>query len=149
MKKRASIYEACIRSVLLYGTETWPITQKVENCIQTCDRRMLRYMADVFLQDRVPSAVVVERCGVGQVLDVVRSRRLRWFGHEERRVEGRVVESESMESHVFSWSRSRFSKLLESGVKVGFQNCWSQESESVFKTAGVRSQSRFFKTAGV
>ena len=49
----------------------------------------------------------------------------------------RVVESESVESHVFSWSRSRFSKLLE--------------SESVFKTAGVGvgSRSRFFKTAGV
>ena len=26
LKKRASIYEACIRSVLLYGTETWPMT---------------------------------------------------------------------------------------------------------------------------
>ena len=38
----------------------------------------------------------------------------------------RVVESESVESHVFSWSRSRF-----------------------FKTAGVGSRSRFFKTAGV
>ena len=35
-----------------------------------------------------------------------------------------------MESHVFSWSRSR-------------------ELESVFKTVGVRSRSRFFKTAGV
>ena len=38
------------------------------------------------------------------------------------------MESESVESHVFSWSRSRF-----------------------FKTAGVgvRSRSRFFKTVGV
>ena len=47
-------------------------------------------------------------------------------------VSSRVVESESVESHVFSWSRSR-------------------ESESVFKTAGVGvgSRSRFFKTAGV
>ena len=44
----------------------------------------------------------------------------------------RSLESESVESHVFSWSRSR-------------------ESESVFKTAGVGvgSRSRFFKTAGV
>ena len=44
----------------------------------------------------------------------------------------RSQESESVESHVFSWSRSR-------------------ESESVFKTAGVGvgSRSRFFKTAGV
>ena len=44
----------------------------------------------------------------------------------------RSLESESVESHVFSWSRSR-------------------ESESVFKTAGVGvgSRSRFFKTGGV
>ena len=61
----------------------------------------------------------------------------------------RVVESESelgvgqsVESHVSSWSRSRFSKLLESesGIGVGFlnlleselvfQNCWSRSQES-------------------
>ena len=50
----------------------------------------------------------------------------------------RVVESESVESDVFSWSRSQelesfFFKLLES--ESGFQKCWSR--------------SRFFKTAGV
>ena len=64
-------YEACIRSVLLYGKETWPMTQKVENCIQTCDRRMLRYMAGVSLQGRVPSADVALRCGDCQMLGVV------------------------------------------------------------------------------
>ena len=48
----------------------------------------------------------------------------------------RVVESESVESHVFSWSRSRF-----------FLNCWSRSR--VFKNAGVGVGSRFFKTAGV
>ena len=51
---------------------------------------------------------------------------------------------ESVESHVSSWSRSRFSKLLE----WVFQNCWSRSR--VFKNAGVgfkkvRSQSRFFE----
>ena len=45
----------------------------------------------------------------------------------------RVVEPESVESHVISWSRSHFFKLLES--ESGFQKCWSR--------------SRFFKTAGV
>ena len=48
-----------------------------------------------------------------------------------------VVESESVESHVFSWSRSRFFfKLLES--ESGFQKCWSR----FFKTAGVGVRSR-------
>ena len=62
-----------------------------KNCFfsnTTCDRQMLRYMADVSLLDSVPSAVVAERCWVSQVLDVVRSRRLHWFGHVERREEG-------------------------------------------------------------
>ena len=57
----------------------------------------------------------------------------------------RIVES--VESHVFSWSLSRFLKLLESesGVGVwfskmlesesGFQKCWSRSL--VFKNAGV------------
>ena len=61
-----------------------------------------------------------------------------------------------MESHVFSWSRSResesfFFKLLESesGVGVGFSKML--ESEWFFKTAGVGvgSRSQFFKTGGV
>ena len=50
----------------------------------------------------------------------------------------RVVESESVESHVFSWSRSRFSNLLESESVFSkllesesvFQNCWSRSQES-------------------
>ena len=58
----------------------------------------------------------------------------------------RVVESESVESHVFSWSRSLFLTLLES--ESGFQKCWSLSR--FFKTAGVGvgSRSWFFKTAG-
>ena len=48
----------------------------------------------------------------------------------------RVVESESVESHVFSWSRSHFFKIA--GFGVGFS-----------KNAGVGSRSRIFKTAGV
>ena len=39
-----------------------------------------------------------------------------------------------VKSHVFSWSRSGFSKLLES--ESVFLNCWSR----VFKTVGVRSR---------
>ena len=31
-----------------------------------------------------------------------------------------VVESESVESHVFSWSRSRWSRMFSAGVGVGF-----------------------------
>ena len=41
------VYEACIRSVMLYGGETWALTARLEAILLSCDRRMLRYMVGV------------------------------------------------------------------------------------------------------
>ena len=82
---RAAVYDACIRSVLLYSSETWATTKKLEDEIRRCDRRMLRFMAGVRLRDRVTSAEILERCGLKDILKVLQVRRLRWFGHVRRR----------------------------------------------------------------
>ena len=91
LRSRSSIYDACIRSVMLYGSETWPLTQHMEKSLISCDRRMLRYMAGVRLQDHVPSSAVAERCGLRQINDVLRIRRLRWYGHVRRREDGEAL----------------------------------------------------------
>ena len=88
LRSRSNIYDACIRSVMLYGAETWPLTQRLERVIVSCDRRMLRYMAGVRLQEHVPSEEVASRCGLRQISEVMRTRRLRWYGHVRRREEG-------------------------------------------------------------
>ena len=91
LKSRANIYDACIRSVILYGAESWPLTQRLEKYIQSCDRRLLRYMSGVSLRDRVSSAEVAQGCGLREILMVVRVRRLQWFGHVKRREEGEAL----------------------------------------------------------
>ena len=83
--KRAAMYDSCIRSVLLYVSETWPLTQSLESTIRSCDRRMIRHMAGVTLRDRVESNELLLRCGLTDVLEVIRVRRLRWYGHVVRR----------------------------------------------------------------
>ena len=55
---RGKVHEACIRSVMLYGKETWALTARLEGILLSCDRRMLRYMAGVTWRDRVRSAEV-------------------------------------------------------------------------------------------
>ena len=72
-------------SVLLYGAESWELTQRLEHLLRACDRRMLRYMASVSLADRMSSLEVARRCGVRLLEDALRERRLRWFGHVIRR----------------------------------------------------------------
>ena len=41
----------------------------------------------VFLSDRVPSKEILRRCGLDDILLVIRKRRLAWFGHIYRREE--------------------------------------------------------------
>ena len=87
LKYRGRVYDACVRSVLLYGSEGWPMTDRVQSIMTSCDRRMMRYMAGVSLRDRVRTEEVARRCGVDVLEIVMRERRLRWFGHVRRREE--------------------------------------------------------------
>ena len=49
---------------------------------------MLRFLAGVSLRDRVNSVEVARRCGLREISDMARVRRLLWYGHVHRRGEG-------------------------------------------------------------
>src|SRR5664279_2122963 len=66
---KGKIYSACIRSSMTYGSETWPM--KVEDMHR--------------LKDRKSSEESRQRLEIGNVADVIRRNRLRWFGHVERK----------------------------------------------------------------
>ena len=74
--RRAMVYQACIRSVLLYAAETWALTQRLTNMLQCCDRRMLRCICGVSLADRISSNMLLERCKLEDVNVVLRKKRL-------------------------------------------------------------------------
>ena len=61
---------------MLYGSETWAMTQKDEDIMRKCDRRMLRHMAGVKWQDGVSSQKVDKRCSLGDIQERTRQGRL-------------------------------------------------------------------------
>ena len=85
------IYCACVRPVLLYGAETWATTKAIEKKICSCDQWMLRHMAHVQWEDRVITEKVRRRCGVKDIMDVLKRNRLRWYGHVTRRDNDHVL----------------------------------------------------------
>jgi len=91
LKIRGSVHESCVRSVILYGGETWALTWKLEDVLNSCDSRMLRYMAGVRWQDRISSKEVAKRCGLKMIQDKLRQKRVQWFGHVRRETEGVVL----------------------------------------------------------
>jgi len=117
LKIRGSIYKACIRSVLLYGSETWALTKRLEELLRVNDSRMMRYMAGVKWEQRVPNEQVEDMCGVRQLRFRLRQGRLRWFGHVTRAGEesmlGRVKGMEVPESR----PRSRLKTVWMENVR--------------------------------
>ena len=70
---------------MIYGAASWALTQREEQLLESCDRRMMRRMCGLSLRDRVASVEILRRIGLEDILVVVRKRRMAWFGHVYRR----------------------------------------------------------------
>ena len=85
LHQKGKVYASCVRSCMVYGTETWPMTVEHMNKMERTEMRMVRWMNKVSLRDRIPSADLRTRCGIQPIAEVIRKNRLRWFGHVERK----------------------------------------------------------------
>jgi len=55
MIMRVKLYSNCVRSSKLHGSETWPVRKENEVALQRAKMRIVRWMCDVKVKDRVRS----------------------------------------------------------------------------------------------
>jgi len=84
LKLKGRLYDSCVRSCLLYASETWAMKVCHEKDLERAERRMVRWMCGVRLSDRVRTEELYRRLGIEEIGTKVRRGRLRWFGHVER-----------------------------------------------------------------
>ncbi|MBM6549315.1 reverse transcriptase family protein [Streptococcus dysgalactiae subsp. equisimilis] len=81
---KGRVYVATVRSVLLYGCETWPLRVEDVRRLSVFDNRCLRSIARIWWQHHV-SNVEVRRRVLGMdsraLSEVISLHRLRWLGH--------------------------------------------------------------------
>jgi len=95
LKMRGNLYRTCVRTVITYGCECWPIKKENEDTLKRAERRMIRMMCGVTLRNRVSSQNLQERLGLNEDISVVlKKARLRWFGHVYRREEDAGIRKE-------------------------------------------------------
>ena len=70
-------------SVLVYGSETWPLKVGDLERLERTERSMMRWMCGVSLKDRRKSEELQQQLGIECVSDVMRRGRLRRYGHAE------------------------------------------------------------------
>ena len=81
---RGRLFSSNVRSSMLHGTETWPMTSAALHRLCRNDRVMIRWICGVKPLDDPSMDELHAKLGICDLAILVRERRLRWFGHVMR-----------------------------------------------------------------
>ena len=81
---RGRLFSSNVRSSMLHGTETWPMTSNALHRLCRNDRAMIRWICGVKPLDDPSMDDLHAKLGICNLAVLVRERRLRWFGHVMR-----------------------------------------------------------------
>jgi len=70
---------------MLHGSETWPVRKENEVAFQHAGMRMVRWMCDVKVKDKVPNKESREGLRIDDMILILQQNRLRWYGHVLRK----------------------------------------------------------------
>lgn len=90
-KTKLTIYKTVYLPTLLYGSETWVMTEKLHKKIQVLEMKYLRKVAKVTIMDKIRNEEIRERLEIENVKKHIEKAQLRWWGHMKRLPEERQV----------------------------------------------------------
>ena len=85
LRLKAKVYEAIIRPALTYGRECWAMKVTNKRKIATTEMRMHRRILGVSRREHMRNDEIRRILHITPIDEVMRSGRLRWFGHVQRR----------------------------------------------------------------
>lgn len=92
LKLKGMVYRSCVRSVMLYGSETWCLSENEIVILRRTERAMVRAMCGVNLIEKKRTEELMEMLGLEETLgQMAKANGVRWYGHVLRRHEGHVL----------------------------------------------------------
>ena len=101
LKLKIRLLQSLVNSIFLYACETWTITKELQRKITTLEIRCLRRLLNISYRDRITNIEVRNRVTKeidphSELLAMVITQKLRWFGH--------VIRSNSMSKTILQGS---------------------------------------------
>ena len=94
---KAMVYRSCVRSVMLYGSETWFLRESEMAILRRTERAMVRSMCGVKLVDRKKMEDMMEVLGLRETLDrMAKANGVRWYGHVIKKDDDNVLKKAMM-----------------------------------------------------
>ncbi|KAI8507720.1 hypothetical protein Bbelb_151000 [Branchiostoma belcheri] len=84
------LYNSNVKSVLLYGSESWRMTKTDMRKINSFQNSCLRKICNVFWPNKISNAELYNRTGCRKLTTEITGRRLKWLGHVLRMPDNRI-----------------------------------------------------------
>jgi Reverse transcriptase (RNA-dependent DNA polymerase)/Domain of unknown function (DUF6451) len=85
LKLKLKIFDACVKSVLLYGCETWFVTNTIESKLQTFVNRCLRNILGIWWPNTISNQDLWKKTNQKCINLEIKKRKYGWIGHTLRK----------------------------------------------------------------
>lgn len=84
-KRKFNIYEAMVKSTLLYGSETWRISDRHKKRVEAVEMDAIRRSMRISRRERIRNDIIKQRMGIEDAITQdIENKQLTWYGHVER-----------------------------------------------------------------
>ena len=84
-KLKLSLFSSCVKSVLLYSSETWKVTDKIMGQLQTFINSCLRRICRIFWPYTISNIDLWQLTSSKEISKEILERKWRWIGHTLRK----------------------------------------------------------------
>ena len=92
LKIKGKVYRCCVRSAILYGSETWCPKENEKAILRRTERAMVRAMYGQKVVDRKTTEEQMDMLGLKETVDrLATANGVRWYGHVLRRDDDSVL----------------------------------------------------------
>ena len=85
IKTKLQIFNSNVKSVLLYGSETWFLTKKLEDKLQVFLNKCLKRIFKIFWPNIIRNEDLWKRAGQDKISNQIKQKKFRWLGHTLRK----------------------------------------------------------------
>lgn len=90
LRTKIQLYNSCVKSVLMYGSECWRVVKGDMNKISAFHNGCLRKICRIFWPNKITNKELYTKTGCRDVVLEIKLRRLRWLGHVLRMENERI-----------------------------------------------------------
>jgi len=90
-ERKLNICNALIKSSLLYGSETWRLTENNKRWVEATEMDALRRSSRISRKERIRNITIRQQIGLEDlIIKEIEQNQLTWYGHVQRMAEGRL-----------------------------------------------------------